>query len=175
MIKLSIKSEQPIEPAKATEPIKMFERTVRVDSSLSVAYFSLAIGLLIGFCFGANYSTIDQDRKQDNEQIFEPDKEEKKSEANRVEAAGSTFVFVYEFQTKTADQELLVRDLRAWCAIKKCDFRQFDQDSKDAEPYKVAAEKAGLKSPLLAVVRDKKIVRVFDWPRDRLALEGLVK
>ena len=69
----------------------------------------------------------------------------------------------------------MVRDLRAWSDIKKCEFRQFDQDSRDAEPYKIAAEKAGLKSPFLAVVRDKKIVRVFDWPRDRLALEELVK
>lgn len=113
-------------------------------------------------------------QKQDNQQVID-DKSEKKSNVNKIEAAGSIFVFVYEFQTKTADQELLVRDLRSWSLINKCDFRQFDQDSKDAEPYKIAAEKAGLKSPFLAVVRDKKIVRVFDWPRDRLALEGLVK
>jgi hypothetical protein len=125
---------------------------------------------LVGFVSGTRFESSGRD-KQD-EQIVEPDK---KSDSNKIEAAGSVFVFVYEFQTKTADQELLVRDLRAWSDIKKCEFRQFDQDSKDAEPYKIAAEKAGLKSPFLAVVRDKKIVRVFDWPRDRQALEGLVK
>lgn len=167
MIKLSL--EQPEEKKDTqTTPINP-ERTWKVDSSWYVA-FSLAIGLLIGFVSGTQFESSSHD-KQD-EQIVEPDK---KSNSNKVEAAGSVFVFIYEFQTKTADQELLVRDLRAWSDIKKCEFRQFDQDSKDADPYKIAAEKAGLKSPFLAVVRDKKIVRVFDWPRDRQALEGLVK
>jgi hypothetical protein len=175
MIKLSLDQPQPTQP-RPTRPVETTpinpERTGKVDFFWYVA-FSLAIGLLIGYVAGSRLDSF-ENQKQD-EQIVEPDKSEKKSDASKVEAAGSVFVFVYEFQTKTADQELLVRDLRAWSAIKKCEFRQFDQDSKDAEPYKVAAEKAGLKSPFLTVVRDKKIVRVFDWPRDRQALEGLVK
>lgn len=167
MIKLSLdQSELKREPQ--TTPINP-ERAKNLDYSWYVALISLAIGLLIGFVSGSQFEISDH---QKDDQIVEPDK---KSDSSKIEAAGSVFVFVYEFQTKTADQELLVRDLRAWSAIKKCEFRQFDQDSKDAEPYKVAAEKAGLKSPFVAVVRDKKIVRVFDWPRDRQALEGLVK
>jgi hypothetical protein len=178
MIKLSIKTEQQID---TPNPIKSPER-IDVSSGLSrnVAV-SAVIGLLIGFLIGSYFPFFDDqhdqdDQKKDSEQIVEPEKkEEKKSDVPKIQAAGSWFVFIYEFQTKTADQELLVRDLRAWSMINKCDFRQFDQDSKDAEPYKIAAEKAGLKSPFMAVIRDKKIVRVFDWPRDRLALEGLVK
>jgi hypothetical protein len=173
MIRLSLNKEP------ATEPIKKPERVESSALSPRRNYVALcvsgAIGLLIGFTLAgiSDREPIEPDR---NEQV-EPDKNEpeKQTDTNKVEAAGSVFVFVYEFQTKTADQELLVRDLRAWSQIHKCEFRQFDRDSKDAEPYKIAAEKAGLQSPFLAVVRDKKIVRVFDWPRDRTALERLIK
>jgi hypothetical protein len=167
MIKLSLQTKL-AEPEPA--PINKPERKPTWAITVYVALASAAIGLLIGFSIGKP----GPERIDDGRQVVDPDKSERKS-TNKVEAAGSVFVFVYEFQTKTADQELLVRDLRAWSMINKCDFRQFDQDSKDAEPYKVAAEKSGLKSPFLAVVRDKKIVRVFDFPRDRLALESLVK
>lgn len=173
MIKLSI--DKPVEQEKTVEPTKTPERFAKPDSLRNVAFVSSAIGLLVGFLVASYLNKPNENDRYQEEQIVEPDKSDRKSNISKVEAAGSIFVFVYEFQTKTADQELLVRDLRSWSLINKCDFRQFDQDSKDAEPYKLAAEKTGLKSPFMAVVRDKKIVRVFDWPRDRLALDGLVK
>lgn len=171
MIKLRL-NEQKETPEPV--PINKPERKPNWAITVCVAIASAAIGLLIGSSFNS-----DSERKQiDDQQIVEPDRSEKQS-TNKVEAAGSVFVFVYEFQTKTADQELLVRDLRAWSDLNKCDFRQFDRDSKDAETYKIAAEKAGISVPFMAVVRkvgnEKKIVRVFDFPRDRLALESLVK
>jgi hypothetical protein len=175
MIKLSLNKEPSTEPIKTPERVEFSALSPRRNYVAPIV--SGVIGLLIGFYLAG---FLDQDREpiepDRNEQV-EPDKNEpeKQTDANKVEAAGSVFVFVYEFQTKTADQELLVRDLRAWSQIHKCEFRQFDRDSKDAEPYKTAAEKAGLQSPFLAVVRDKKIVRVFDWPRDRTALERLIK
>jgi hypothetical protein len=174
MIKLILeKNKDSIADTKQSDLIYTPERKPNTAIMVYVAISFLAIGLFFGL-FGSSYfdsGSIDHDNDQ---QIVDPDKSEKQS-SNKVEAAGSTFVFVYEFQTKTADQELLVRDLRAWSQINKCEYRQFDGDSKDAEPYKIAAEKAGMKAPFLAVVRDKKIVRVFDWPRDRTTLESLVK
>ena len=172
MIKLSLHEQIKVEPLG---PIQQPEQPKKFSEYGFVAVIqSGAIGLLIGFLVGVNFQSFDF--FQDNqEKIVDPDKDQKQSDTDKIEAADSVFVFVYEFQTKTADQELLVRDLRAWSEIKKCKFRQFDQDSEDAKPYKAAAEKAGLKSPFLAVVRDGKIVRVFEWPRDREALERLVK
>ena len=172
MIKLSLPEQIKVEPLG---PIQQPEQPKKFSEYGFVAVIqSGAIGLLIGFLVGINFQSFDF--FQDNqEKIVDPDNDQKQSDTDKIEAADSVFVFVYEFQTKTADQELLVRDLRAWSEIKKCKFRQFDQDSEDANPYKAAAEKAGLKSPFLAVVRDGKIVRVFDWPRDREALERLVK
>ena len=172
MIKLSLHEQIKVEPLG---PIQQPEQPKKFSEYGFVAVIqSGAIGLLIGFLVGINFQSFDF--FQDNqEKIVDPDNDQKQSDTDKIEAADSVFVFVYEFQTKTADQELLVRDLRAWSEIKKCKFRQFDQDSEDANPYKAAAEKAGLKSPFLAVVRDGKIVRVFDWPRDREALERLVK
>ena len=172
MIKLSLPEQIKVEPLG---PIQQPEQPKKFSEYGFVAVIqSGAIGLLIGFLVGINFQSFDF--FQDNqEKIVDPDNDQKQSDTDKIEAADSVFVFVYEFQTKTADQELLVRDLRAWSEIKKCKFRQFDQDSEDANPYKAAAEKAGLKSPFLAVVRDGKIVRVFEWPRDREALERLVK
>ena len=172
MIKLSLPEQIKVEPLG---PIQQPEQPKKFSEYGFVALIqSGAIGLLIGFLVGVNFQSFDF--FQDNQEVIvDPDSSDKESDSNKIEAADSVFVFVYEFQTKTADQELLVRDLRAWSEIKKCKFRQFDQDSEDAKPYKAAAEKAGLKSPFLAVVRDGKIVRVFDWPRDREALERLVK
>jgi hypothetical protein len=172
VIKLSLPEQIKVEPLG---PIQQPEQPKKFSEYGFVAVIqSGAIGLLIGFLVGINFQSFDF--FQDNqEKIVDPDNDQKQSDTDKIEAADSVFVFVYEFQTKTADQELLVRDLRAWSEIKKCKFRQFDQDSEDANPYKAAAEKAGLKSPFLAVVRDGKIVRVFDWPRDREALERLVK
>ncbi len=173
MIKLSLNKEPATEPIKKSERVELSALSSRRTNV--APYVSGVIGLLIGYSLAGllqrDHEPIEPDR---NEQV-EPDDSQKQTDSNKVEAAGSVFVFVYEFQTKTADQELLVRDLRAWSQIHKCEFRQFDRDSKDAEPYKTAAEKAGLQSPFLAVVRDKKIVRVFDWPRDRTALERLIK
>ena len=171
MIKLSLPEQIKTEPLG---PIKQPEQPKFSDHGYVALIQSGAIGLLIGFLVGVNFQSFNF-FQGDQESIVDPDNDQKQSDADRIEAADSVFVFVYEFQTKTADQELLVRDLRAWSEIKKCKFRQFDQDSEDAKPYKAAAEKAGLKSPFLAVVRDKKIVRVFDWPRDRESLERLVK
>ncbi len=170
MIKLSLPEQIKTEPLG---PIKQPEQPKFSDHGF-VALLSGAIGLLIGFLVGVNFQSFDF-FQGDQESIVDPDNDRKESNADKIEATDSVFVFVYEFQTKTADQELLVRDLRAWSEIKKCKFRQFDQDSEDAKPYKAAAEKAGLKSPFLAVVRNGKIVRVFDWPRDREALERLVR
>ena len=171
MIKLSLPEQIKVEPLG---PIQQPEQPKVSEYGFVALIQSGAIGLLIGFLVGVNFQSFDF--FQDNqEKIVDPDKDQKQSDTDKIEAADSVFVFVYEFQTKTADQELLVRDLRAWSEIKKCKFRQFDQDSEDAKPYKAAAEKAGLKSPFLAVVRDGKIVRVFEWPRDREALERLVK
>jgi hypothetical protein len=132
--------------------------------------------LAVWFCLGALLGSFSQsyfDQRQHDQQQVEP--QDDKHDQQKIDASGSTFVFVLELQTKTADQELLLRDMRAWCGIHKCDFRTFDQDSKEAEVYKLAAEKVGVKSPFLAVVRDRKITRIFDMPRDRLTLEGLVK
>ena len=172
MIKLSLPEQIKVEPLG---PIQQPEQPKRFSEYGFVALIqSGAIGLLIGFLVGVNFQSFDFFR-DNQENIVDPDNDQKQSDTDKIEAADSVFVFVYEIRTKTADQELLVRDLRAWSEIKKCKFRQFDQDSEDAKPYKAAAEKAGLKSPFLAVVRDGKIVRVFDWPRDREALERLVK
>ena len=132
--------------------------------------------MVVAFCLGALLATFVNsylhDRQQDHQQV-EP--QDDKSDSKKIDASGSTFVFVLELQTKTADQELLLRDMRAWCGIHKCDFRTFDQDSKEAEVYKLAAEKVGVKSPFMAVVKDRKLNRILDMPRDRLTLEGLVK
>jgi hypothetical protein len=174
MIKLSLNKEPVSEPIKTPERVE-FSSALSPRRNNVAPYVSGVIGLLIGYALAGLLQRTSEPIEPDRNEQAEPDDTQKQTDASKVEAAGSVFVFVYEFQTKTADQELLVRDLRAWSQIHKCEFRQFDRDSKDAEPYKTAAEKAGLQSPFLAVVRDKKIVRVFDWPRDRTALERLIK
>ena len=131
---------------------------IHITQPMKKTIIAIAIGGLLAFSIIQNVDHSDRDQRRDEQ--TEPDKQSDKSDkqsANRVTAEGSTFVFVFEFQTKTTDQELLLRDLRSWSLLNKCDFRTFDQDSKEADVYKVAAEKAGKVSPFLAVVQDKKI------------------
>lgn len=179
MIELKLPTQQP-KPAEqpATKPeLQESFATLKQPRPDFVSYLLvMAVGLLLGFTAAGVLHDEKREKRDDQGQI-EPDgsDSEKQTNIKRIEAKGAFFVFIYEFQTKTVEQELLLRDLSAWSQIYKCEYRTFDQDSKEAEVYKAAAEKAGLESPFLAVVRDKKIVRVVEWPRDRQALERLVK
>lgn len=89
-----------------------------------------------------------------------------------VRADGAAFVFVLELQSKTANQELLLRGLDDFETKFRCRCLTLDRDLKDAEPYERAAAQTGRQAPFVAVVRDRRIVQVLDWPASIAALEA---
>jgi hypothetical protein len=178
MIELKLPSQshpRPSRPAELTTFPSDSIGTIATQTPDYISYlFLFVMGCVVGYAVSAfQASKFEQDRQQnDDQQQVEPDKQ---TDTKRIEANGAFFVFIYEFQTKTVEQEMLLRDLPAWSEINKCKFRTIDQDSQNAAVYKTAAEKVGISSPFLAVVRDNKIIRVVEFPRDRQALERLVK
>lgn len=187
MISLKLPGDEPTSQPRPTKPADLTPvGKVDVDPMAGYSFATIkqqrsdyvslvlwfVIGLVLGFLIGHHdwkQSSIPDD---DQQQQVEPDK---KQSDKKIEAAGSTFVFVFEFQTKTAEQQLLLRDMPGWVKLHKCEFRTFDEGSEEAKPYRAAAEKVGIASPFLAVARGRNIVRVFEFPKDRTTLEGLVK
>lgn len=180
MISLKLPGDEP-RPTKLAEltPVKPVDVDPIAGYSFATIkqqrsdYVSLVlwffIGLILGFLIG-HHDWKQSSIPDDQQQQVEPDKKQ-----SQIEAAGSVFVFVFEFQTKTAEQQLLLRDMPGWVKLHKCEFRTFDEGSEEAKPYRAAAEKAGITTPFLAVARGRNIVRVFEFPKDRTILEGLVK
>lgn len=107
---------------------------------------------------GNNRDRDDQHGQKDEEQ-------EKDNGKDQHSAAGCVVVFVLELQTKSADQELVLRSMSDTVVTRQLSgFRVFDDDSKDAEPFVSFAKSKGKEAPLMCLIKNKQIIRLESFP-----------
>lgn len=95
-----------------------------------------------------------------------------------VVVEGSTLVFLHERNPQPIEHDELLRELPAWCADRKMQFRAFDDDISDEPIPKLItwALTKGVSPPMVILTdRENRPVKVASWPDSLEALEDFVK
>lgn len=178
--------------APNAQPEPMVEAvTIRADRTPQINLLLaclIAIGQLFNTALLWDRSDSHRDQKRDDQHQIVPDKDSDKQSDNQadkqsdksikppiVKTEGAALVFVLELQSKTANQELLLRGLDDFETKYRCRCLTLDRDLPDADPYEKAAAQTGRQAPFVVVVRDRRIVQVLDWPESIAALEAQCK
>jgi hypothetical protein len=91
---------------------------------------------------------------------------------------GKTLVFVHERNPQPIEHDLLLREMPAFCADRKLQFRALDDDLPDDPVPKLLdfAKSKGVESPFVVLTNQAdEPVRVIKWPADLAGLEELLK
>ena len=93
------------------------------------------------------------------------DSDQKNDKKKDQSISGAVLVFVLEKQTKSADQELVLRSLSEYVAAKNLSgFRVFDDDQAEAKPFIDYGATKQLSPPMVIILKDKQFIRAAKFP-----------
>jgi hypothetical protein len=92
------------------------------------------------------------------------------------DVTGSLVLMVFESGSKTVDQDLILRDMRTYCErFKMSGFLRLDDEMEEAVPFNAAAKAKGIEFPYIALLKNKKTIRIAKFPANTTELEAFLK